>query len=1063
MIQSSIKKILILGSGAIKIGQAGEFDYSGSQAIKAFKQEGIVTVLINPNIATIQTSEHLADIVYFLPITQPFVEQVIEREHPDGIVLGFGGQTALNVGIQLYKSGILQRNNVVVLGSPVESILQTEDRELFNETLHGIDLKTAVSKTAETTQEAVEIADKIGYPVMIRGAYALGGLGSGAAYSDAELTGMAQKALSHTHQILVEEFLGGWKEVEYEVVRDCHDNCIVVCSMENLDPMGIHTGESIVVAPVQTLSASENFMLRSIAIQVIRHLGIVGECNIQFALDPHSTDYRIIEVNARLSRSSALASKATGYPLAAVAAKLSLGYGLTELTNTVTGVTSACFEPALDYVALKYPRWDLMKFQRVDPVLGSEMKSVGEVMAIGRSLEEVLQKAIRMLDVGARGLVCNDTHCDALEEELTSPTDKRLFAVAQALEEGYSVEKIHQLTRIDPWFLYKIDSIVTMKRKLAAYRETSLSPLLLLEAKQKGFSDEQIALLIKSTEQEVRASRQNNNIIPCVKRIDTLAAEYPAQTNYLYLTYNASCDDIPFTTRDQVIVLGSGPYRIGSSVEFDWCCVHSVLSLKKADKPTIVINCNPETVSTDYDICDKLYFEELTLERVLDITDKEHIAGIVVSVGGQVANSLALPLYQAGMPILGTSPVDIDRAEDRFKFSQLLDEQGIDQPQWKELTSIKDAEVFSESVGYPVLIRPSYVLSGAAMSIALDKKELNRYLQRASAINNDHPVVISKFITKAKEIDIDAVAHNGAIHCLAISEHIENAGVHSGDATLVLPPQRTYLETIRQVKMIAGKIASALHITGPFNIQFIARDNHVKVIECNLRASRSLPFASKVLKLNFIDEAIRIMLGEKVHKPEASALDLDYVGIKAPEFSFTRLKGSDPIQNIEMTSTGEVACLGNSFNETFLKSLLSVGFTIPKKTILLSTGPIESKAAFLKSLNILAEMDYRFYATAGTAEFMHKHGFDVEMLHWPSENLQPNVMNFIEDGKIDMVINIPKNAEETELNNNYLIRRKAVDFNIPLITNIQLAKRFVESISSTRFEDLQIKSWNEYR
>jgi carbamoyl-phosphate synthase large subunit len=1057
-----LKKILILGSGAIRIGQAGEFDYSGSQAIKALKEEGIRTVLVNPNIATIQTSDYLADKVYFLPIDAYFVEKVIEKEGTDGVLLGFGGQTALNVGIELAEKGVFEKYKVKVLGTPIEAIQNTENRDLFVKKLKGIDLKVPISKAVTNTEEAARVAEKIGYPVMCRIAYALGGLGSGVAYNEKQLFEITKKAFSFTEQILIEEYLEGWKEIEYEVVRDCYDNCIVVCSMENIDPMGIHTGESIVVAPVQTLTASENFKLRAISIKVIRHLGIVGECNIQFALDPRSEDYRIIEVNARLSRSSALASKATGYPLAFIATKLALGRGLTEEENTVTKETSACFEPALDYVVLKYPRWDLQKFRKVSLSIGSEMKSVGEVMAIGKGFEEALQKAIRMLDVGMRGLVCNDLKFDELEKEIKEPTDKRMFAIAEAIRKGYPIDKIYELSKVDPWFLYKIRKIVKIEKKLRRYKLRNLPFSLLKEAKQKGFSDGQIAMLIGSNELAVRKRRKKLGVVPCVKQIDTLAAEYPAKTNYLYLTYNGYEDDLDFKEKKQVVVLGGGVYRIGSSVEFDWCCVNSVITLRNLNYRTTMINCNPETVSTDYDICDKLYFDELTFERVLDIYEKENPLGVVVSMGGQIPNNLALPLHNAGVPILGTAPRSIDRAEDRHKFSQLLDELGVDQPMWKELSNMREVEKFADKVGYPVLVRPSYVLSGAAMSIALSKDELKEYLKKASEVNKEYPVVISKFITGAKEIEIDAVAKQGDLYCYAISEHVENAGVHSGDATMVLPPQRTYLETMRRIKIIAKKIARSLKITGPFNIQFIAKDNDVKVIECNLRASRSFPFVSKIFKINFVDLATRIIMGKRVPKIARSSFDLDYVGVKAPQFSFMRLKGSDPILGVEMASTGEVACLGDDFNEAFLKSLISVGFKLPRKTILLSTGPIDSKAEFLKSTKTLDEMGYEFYATKGTADFMKANGIKAEVLRWPLENKEPNTISYIADGKIDLVINIPKNIKKEELDNDYLIRRKAVDFDVPLITNLQLAKRFVEAIYRTSLKDLMVKSWDEY-
>ena len=1057
-----VKKVLLLGSGAIRIGQAGEFDYSGSQAIKALKEEGIKTVLVNPNIATIQTSDYLADKVYFLPLDVHFVEKVIAKEKPDGILLGFGGQTALNVGVELAEKGILKKYKVEVLGTPIESILNTEDRDLFVQKIQEIGLKVPTSKAVRSVDAAVKVAEKIGYPVMCRIAYALGGLGSGVAYNKKELVDLTQKAFSYTKQILIEEYCGGWKELEYEVVRDRYNNCIVVCSMENVDPMGIHTGESIVVAPVQTLTASENFKLRAISIKVIRHLGIVGECNIQFALDPNSEDYRIIEVNARLSRSSALASKATGYPLAFIASKLALGHSLTQVENIITKETSACFEPALDYIVVKYPRWDLQKFRKVRRSIGSEMKSVGEVMAIGRSYEEALQKAIRMLDVGMNGLVCNKIEFDNLDNELREPTDKRMFAIVEAIKKKYSIDKISKLSNVDPWFLYKLKNIVEIEKKLKSYKLQNLPFALLKEAKQKGFSDLQIAKIVKSNELTVRKKRKQLGIIPFTKQIDTLAAEYPAKTNYLYLTYNGCKDDLEFKEKNQVIVIGGGAYRIGSSVEFDWCCVNSVSALRNLKYKTIMINCNPETVSTDYDICDKLYFDELTFERVLDICEKENPLGVIVSMGGQIPNNLALPLHNSKVKILGTSPLDIDNAEDRHKFSQLLDKLNVDQPEWKELSSLEKAEEFAEKVGFPVLVRPSYVLSGAAMSIALSKKELRKYLKKASEIGKEHPVVISKFITGAKEIEMDAVAKKGELYCYAISEHVENAGVHSGDATMVLPPQRTYLETMRRIKNISKKIAKSLNITGPFNIQFIAKDNDVKVIECNLRASRSFPFVSKVFKLNFVDLAIRNIMNKKTPRIDRSSFDLDYVGIKAPQFSFTRLKGSDPVLGVEMASTGEVACLGDDFNETFLKSLISVGFKMPNKNILLSTGPINSKAEFLESTRKLDKMGFKFFATGGTAKFMESNGIKAEVLNWPLDEKEPNTLSYIADGKIDLVINIPKNIEKEELDNDYLIRRKAVDFDVPLITNLQLAKRLAEAISSVSIEELEVKSWDEY-
>ena len=1056
------KKVLILGSGAIRIGQAGEFDYSGSQCIKALKEEGIKTVLVNPNIATIQTSENLADKIYFLPIDDYFVEKIIEKEKPDGILLSFGGQTALNVGVELYDRGILKKYDVKVLGTPVDAIKNTEDRELFVEKIVEAGLKVPKGIAVNNTEDALKAAKKIGYPVMIRIAYALGGLGSGVSYNEEELAERAKKAFSFTKQILVEEYLEGWKEVEYEVVRDQYDNCITVCNMENFDPMGIHTGESIVVAPSQTLTNSEYHLLREVSIKVIRHLGIVGECNIQYALDANSEEYRIIEVNARLSRSSALASKATGYPLAFIAAKLALGYSLVELQNMITKKTMACFEPALDYVVIKIPRWDLQKFKMVKKEIGTEMKSVGEIMAIGRNFEETLQKAIRMLGIGMEGIVANELELDNLDKELKSPTDQRVFATAEAIKKGYSIDKIYSLSKIDRWFLYKIKNIVELEKELIKYKPEELPVSLLREAKQKGFSDKQIAALTKSDELAIRKLRKKHEIVPYVKQIDTLAAEYPAKTNYLYLTYNGSEDDINFEEKNQVIVLGGGAYRIGSSVEFDWCCVNAVITLRKLKYNTVMINYNPETVSTDYDICDKLYFDELSFERVLDIYEKENPLGIIISMGGQIPNNLALKCHNVGVKIVGTSPISIDNSEDRHKFSKLLDEISVDQPAWKELSSLDDAKIFAKKVGYPVLVRPSYVLSGAAMSVVLSENELEEYLKKASAVNKEHTVVISKFITDAKEIEIDAVADKGELFCYAISEHVENAGVHSGDATLVLPPQRTYLETTRRIKAITKEIAKALKITGPFNIQFIAKDNDVKVIECNLRASRSFPFVSKVLKINFIDIATKLMMGKNVPKISKSAFDLDYVGVKAPMFSFTRLKGSDPILGVEMASTGEVACLGDDFDEAFLKSLISVGFKLPKKNILLSTGPLYAKAELLDSKRALARMGFKFYATKGTADFMKENRMESEVLHWPLEKKEPNTLSYIADGKIDLVINIPKSIQKEELDNDYIIRRKAVDFDVPLITNLQIAKRFVEAISRIKIADLKIKSWDEY-
>ena len=1057
------KKVLILGSGALQIGQAGEFDYSGSQAIKALKEDGITTVLVNPNIATIQTSENFADIVYFIPIKSDFVERVIEKEHPDSILLQFGGQTALNVGVELYDKGILAKHGVKVLGTPVETIKDTEDRLFFAQRVGEIGLKVAKSKTAINPDEAVKAAEQIGFPVMVRIAYALGGLGSGIVNNKEELIEKAKRAFSFTNQILIEESLYGWKEVEYEIVRDNYNNCITICSMENVDPMGIHTGDSVVIAPVQTLSAKENFMLRSIGIKLIRHLGIIGECNIQYALDPNSEDYRIIEVNARLSRSSALASKATGYPLAFIATKLALGYALNEVVNAITQETSANFEPALDYVALKFPRWDLQKFQQVSTQLGSEMKSVGEVMSLGRSFEEVIQKAIRMLDVGMKGFIGNKLIFNDLEKELSQPSDKRIFAIAEALKQGYPVEKIHDLTKITKWFLYKMKNIVDLENYLKDLKLDEIDFELMRELKRAGYSDLQIAQIVNSNEMTVRNYRKSLNVIPVVKQIDTMAAEFPAQTNYLYLTYHGVEDDIPHGEKDQIIVLGSGPYRIGSSVEFDWCCVNAATQVNKSGYKSIMINCNPETVSTDYDICDKLYFEQLTLERVLDICDKENPAGVIVSMGGQVPNNLSMKLYDAGIKIIGTSPKQIDNAESRHKFSQILDDIKVDQPEWEEVTTLEDARKFAEKVSYPVLIRPSYVLSGAAMSIVLTEDELELYLKKATELNTEHPVVISKFITDGREIEVDAVATEGELFCYAISEHVENAGVHSGDATIVLPPQRTYLETMRRVKMITREIARALEITGPFNIQFIAKDNEVKVIECNLRASRSFPFVSKTLKINFIEIATRLMLGEKVPKIDKSSFDLDYVGVKASQFSFTRLKGSDPVTGVEMSSTGEVACLGDDFNEAFLKSIIAIGQRVPTKGVMLSTGTPKSKAEFIEELKMLQKRGLKFYGTKGTSDFYKHNGqIEVEILYRPHDKIEPNVLTYMSQGKIDLVINIPKTDEKVELDSDYIIRRKAVDLNIPLFTNIQVAKRFVKALKNYSPETLPIKSWNEY-
>jgi carbamoyl-phosphate synthase large subunit len=990
------QKILILGSSALKIGEAGEFDYSGSQAIKALKEEGIYTVLINPNIATIQTSEYLADKVYLLPVNVEFVEKVIQKEKPDSILLSFGGQTALNCGMELHEKGILEKYNVRILGSPIEAVIDTEDREKFNKNLESIGVKVARSKAVISVDEALKVSKELGYPVLIRIAFALGGLGSGVCRNKSEVEKLASRAFSYTSQILVEEYLEGWREIEYEIVRDKFDNCITVCNMENFDPMGIHTGESIVVAPSQTLTNHEYHKLREIAIEVIRHFGIVGECNIQYALDKNSSDYRVIEVNARLSRSSALASKATGYPLAFVAAKLAIGYGLHELKNNVTKTTPAFFEPALDYCVVKIPRWDLKKFKNVSKRIGSSMKSVGEVMSIGRKFEEALQKAVRMLDIGANGIVCNDKkfQFDDIESLLKEPGEERLFVIAQAFENGYSVDQVNEYTNINKWFLYKVKNIVDHKRMLEI--DQSVTKDSLLRAKKLGFSDLQIAEAINKSPEDIRQIRIYENIHPSALQIDTLAAEYPAKTNYLYLTYNAGHDDIEKTEEhNPIIILGSGPYRIGSSVEFDWCCVNAGRFLRKYDEKSVMINCNPETVSTDYDEFDFLFFEELTLETIEEIYRKLNARGLIISMGGQVPNNLAIPLSKRGLTILGTTPQKIDLAENRSTFSSLLDKIGVEQPEWSELSTIDDALNFANTIGYPVLVRPSYVLSGAAMGVASNDEELKKFLQKAVDLSKDHPTVISKFLENAKELEFDGVAANGVIVNYAISEHVENAGVHSGDATLVLPPQRTYLETMRQIKKAAEKIADALMINGPFNIQFIAKQNNVKVIECNLRASRSFPFVSKTLKDNFIETAIKVMLGKPYEVRETSLFEYDYVAVKAPEFSFTRLEGADPTTGVEMASTGEVACFGNDFNEAFLKALISVGYKFPVKSVLISSGSIESKAELLETSRILANLGIKFYATPGTAEFMTNNKVDVEKVYWPSQKKKPNVIDLI--------------------------------------------------------------------
>ncbi|UCD64892.1 MAG: carbamoyl-phosphate synthase (glutamine-hydrolyzing) large subunit [Candidatus Zixiibacteriota bacterium] len=1057
------ESVLVLGSSALKIGEAGEFDYSGSQAIKALREEGIGTILINPNIATIQTSENFADEVYFLPVTPEFVEKVIETDRPDGILLGFGGQTALNCGVELYRRGVLERNGVQVLGAPVESILDTEDRQRFVARLGEIGVDVPRSHPTTNVAEAVEAARQIGYPCMVRGAFALGGLGSGICRNEDEVRTVAKRAFAHTPQLLIEEYLEGWKEIEYEVVRDSFDNCVTVCNMENLDPMGIHTGESIVVAPSQTLNNDEYQMLRNIAIRVVRHLGIVGECNIQYALAPDSREYRVIEVNARLSRSSALASKATGYPLAFVAAKLALGMPLAEVRNSVTRKTWACFEPALDYIVVKVPRWDLKKFPGASERIGSAMKSVGEVMAIGRKFEEALQKAMRMLETGARGVVLNNgIRFDDLTLALKEPTERRIFAVAQALQSRMTVDEIHRITNINRWFIEKISNMVNIEQELRSAGADGLTRELVLRAKQHGFSDEQIGVATGAQQADIAGRRKEWGVRPCVKQIDTLAAEYPAQTNYLYLTYNGSEDDVEFGEEGIVMMLGPGAYRIGSSVEFDWCCVNAVRTLRRLGYRTLMVNYNPETVSTDYDECDRLYFDELSLETVAEIYEKESPVGIILSMGGQIPNNLAMKCHRAGMRVLGTSPRDIDQAEDRHKFSSLLERMNIPQPPWRELTSLDEVYEFAKNKGYPVIVRPSYVLSGAAMAVAGNDEELKAFLEKAVDISPDHPVVVSKFIDNAKEIDIDAVARDGRLVCWAVSEHVENAGVHSGDATLVLPPQRTYLETMRQVRNVSTDIASRLSINGPFNIQFLAKNNQVMVIECNLRSSRSFPFVSKVLKRNFIDAAMRVIMGHPVERVDQSFLELDYVGVKAPEFSFSRLEGADPTLGVEMSSTGEVACLGYDFEEAFLKALISVGYRFPLKSILLSTGPIESKAAFMESASGFKNLGVEFYATRGTAEFLERYGFESKVLRWPLEGGCPNALDYIKDGKIDLVINIPKDYRREELTNDYLIRRTAVDFKVPLITNLQLAQRLAESLCKVPFDRLQVQSWSSY-
>ena len=1061
MINSSIKKVIVLGSGALKIGEAGEFDYSGSQALKALKEEGVFTILINPNIATIQTSEEIADKIYFLPVTAYFVEKVIEKEKPDGILLAFGGQTALNCGVDLFRQGILEKHNIKVVGTPVQSIINTEDRQIFSDILHEIDVLTPRSVACDTIEKAREAAKKLGFPLIIRAAYTLGGLGSGFCSNEEELNKLAENAFSYSPQILVEESIKGWKEVEYEVVRDIYDNCITVCNMENFDPLGIHTGESIVVAPSQTLSNDEYHKLRSLSIKIIRKIGVVGECNVQFALDPNSEDYRVIEVNARLSRSSALASKATGYPLAFVAAKLGLGYGLHELKNSVTKVTTACFEPALDYVVVKIPRWDLNKFVGVSKTLGSSMKSVGEIMAIGRSFEEAIQKGIRMVGGGMHGFVGNrgEMEIDNIDEELKNPTDRRIFAIAEAMNKGYSVDKIWEITRIDKWFLQKLENIYRLRNELIGFNSLETLPVELLQlAKKQGYSDFQIArLVLKSKDKsqnednlKVRAFRKKLGIIPFVKQIDTLAGEYPAQTNYLYITYNGSEHDVEFQHDNKsVIVLGSGAYRIGSSVEFDWCSVNAVSTIRKEGFRSIMINYNPETVSTDYDTCDRLYFDELTLERVLDICDLEQPLGTVLSMGGQIPNNLAMKMHQQGVPILGTTAEKIDNAEDRNKFSAMLDRLDVDQPRWSQLTTIEDINRFVDEVGFPVLIRPSYVLSGAAMNVVSNKDQLHHFLTLATKVSKEHPVVVSEFIENAKEIEVDAVAKDGEIVAYAISEHVEFAGVHSGDATIVFPPQKLYIETIRRIKKISRKIAKALEITGPFNIQYLAKDNDIKVIECNLRASRSFPFVSKVLKTNLIEIATKAMLNVPFQKPDKSLFELDYVGVKAPQFSFHRLLNADPVSGVDMASTGEVACIGENFYEALLKSMLSVGYRIPKKSILISSGPTRGKVELLESARMLKERGFTIYATGGTHIFFQENGVETEQVFWPDEDKQPNTLDLIKNRKVEMVINIPKDHTTREISNGYNIRRNAIDFNIPLITNARVASAFIYPSASS--------------
>lgn len=1068
------KKVLLLGSGALKIGEAGEFDYSGSQALKALREEGIKTVLINPNIATVQTSEGVADQIYFLPVQPYFVERVIQKERPDGILLSFGGQTALNCGVELYRSGVLEKYGVKVLGTPVQAIMDTEDRELFVEKLDEIDVKTIKSEACENIEQARTAAATLGYPVIIRAAYALGGLGSGFADNEEELNVLAEKAFSFSPQVLVEKSLKGWKEIEYEVVRDRYDNCITVCNMENFDPLGIHTGESIVIAPSQTLNNSEYHKLRALAIKIIRHIGIVGECNVQYAFDPKSEDYRVIEVNARLSRSSALASKATGYPLAFVAAKLGMGYGLFELKNSVTKTTSAFFEPALDYVVCKIPRWDLSKFRGVDKELGSSMKSVGEVMAIGRNFEEAIQKGLRMIGQGMHGFVENkELEIADIDAALREPTDKRVFVISKAMHKGYTVDQIHELTKIDKWFLEKLKHIIDIDEELKTKNINTLDKALFRKAKVYGFTDFQIARAVGLEDELhnmhkamllVRHCRKNLGIVPVVKQIDTLAAEYPARTNYLYVTYGGMASDIePEHDGRSIVVLGSGAYRIGSSVEFDWCGVQALNTIRKEGWRSVMINYNPETVSTDYDMCDRLYFDELTFERVMDIIELESPHGVIVSTGGQIPNNLAMKLAEQHVPLLGTKAEDIDGAEDRAKFSEMLTRHGINQPEWSALTSMEDIDDFIARVGFPVLVRPSYVLSGAAMNVCSNEEELKRFLRLAANVSEDHPVVVSKFIEHAKEIEMDAVAKNGEILAYAISEHIEFAGVHSGDATIQFPPQKIYVETVRRIKRVSRQIAKALHINGPFNIQYMARDNEIMVIECNLRASRSFPFVSKVLKINLIELATRVMLGLPVEKPNKNLFDLDYVGIKASQFSFNRLQKADPVLGVDMSSTGEVGCLGDDSNQALLKSMLSVGYRIPKKTVLLSTGGAKQKAELLDAAKTLVAHGYKLYATGGSSKYLADNGVENTRVYWPSdEGKHPQALDMLHNKEIDMVVNIPKNLTVHELTNGYKIRRAAIDLNVPLITNSRLACAFINAFCSLSLEDIDIKAWGEY-